>query len=775
MNSPPQNASPILLAGINVLEVSTRASGAYCGRLLSDLGASVIRVDLPLTVDCSDEVLSDLVISLHRGKVAVGTDGPALERAARAADILVVDSRHDDALDGHAVTVSQRMLDAVSADCAVIDVAGHRRADLTPGGSESVPAAPITESAMAAMSWSLGHRGEAPLTLPRDTPEYLAGTEAAGAAVLAALVQTIAPGTPQQWDVTVTDVLAYYVGQICANFIPYERPWHRDGARASMSGGSYPAAMFECLDGHVSIMCRTPREWAGLVSAMGDPAWSQEERFHDARTVARFHADEADKHLQAWVGAHSRAEVFELGHAHGFPVAPVNSIREMLDMDHFALRGLFDEVEGIKVPGTPWRLQEGPVGDVPATSDSIRDWPAAGTSTSAPLQGLRVLDMSWVWSGPMVTAALRDLGAEVIKIEHRGHADPARLRGPALHDGVPVDGPALEVTPYFNQMNHGKRSVAVDITTDAGRELILDLAAQCDVVVENMRPGAMARRGLAYEKLAKRNPSLVMLSMSIMGQTGPMRGTGGYAPVMSGLAGIDSVMGYSSEDLIGLFNPALGDPNGAGHSLAALLAGLVHQRRTGRGTWIDLAQVEAMIGIQRAPIVEAQRHGQAEVMGNSHSRWWPHGTWRADGDDAWVAVAVRTATERARLAALIGVAEVPDRSTMEAAVEQWVRSRPAHKAVREIAGIGIPVSKVLSFEELMGSAPASRREYSTPVDHPYLGVQSIFTVPWRVNGHGFAATSAAPLLGSDTDEVLGSILGLTTDELTSLRAERAIE
>jgi crotonobetainyl-CoA:carnitine CoA-transferase CaiB-like acyl-CoA transferase len=759
------------LAGIKVLEISTRPAGAYCGRVLRLLGANVTRVDLPLVADCMPAAQPELLRFLSDGKTSVGPDIDLVGAIAAESDLIVVDATLDDPVDGAATQLVREVLASPGLDTPIVDVATHRASATS---DAPVPSAPITACAIGGMSWAMGYPDREPLMLPADLPDYLAGVEAAGAAALV-LLASGGGAAGLRAEVSASETIAYYVGQICANFIPYERPWHRDGPRATMSGGSYPGAMFVCSDGNVSIMCRTTREWHALLRAMGDPDWSQQDRFRDQRVVARLYSGEADKHLGAWTVAHTCAEMFELGTAFGFPVAPVLPVLDAIRSLQFAERGFIQASSsgsGLQVPGVPWRLSEVPVrAGISAAGAPVID-------PRAPLAGIRVLDLSWVWSGPMVTAALRDLGAEVIKIENRQRADPARLRGRGYRGGLPVEGPELEVTPYFNQMNRGKRSVAVDIASDAGRAVILDLVQQCDVVVENMRPGALARRNLGYEQLADRNPSLVMLSMSIMGQTGPMRSVGGYAPVMSGLAGLDSIVGYASDDLIGLYNPSLGDPNGAAHAMAVLLAALVRRQRSGLGCWIDLAQVECLVSVMAAPIIEAQILGASEVRGNGHATWWPHGAWRCLGEDEWVALAARTDRERERLAELVGLSTgggSPGRQDLAESVRRWAAVTPAEDASAQLTGIGIPAARVDSFERLVASAWAHDRDLCREIEHPYLGRQSIFSLPWKLNGASFVATAPAPLLGADTDGVLREILAADEETLAELRADKAIE
>ncbi|MFR9803767.1 CoA transferase [Pseudonocardia sp. RS010] len=355
------------LAGVEVLEVSGGPSGAYCGRVLRLLGASVVRVDLPLVADVPAHLRPDLGEVLHEGKRALAADGPvSVRKVLMRCDVVVADSSGDDAADGAVAALTTDLLAACPPDTPLVDVAGLRDG-LEEGTDE--PCASIVATAASGMSWGLGHPGEPPLTLPYDLPEYLTGTEAAAVAALAVLLRRGIADPGRRWDVCSADVL------------PYERPWRRDGARATMSGGSYPAAMFPCRDGWVSIMCRTQREYRGLLSALGHPQWSTRPGFDDSRVVARLHADEADRHVMAWTGAHTRAEVFSAGREHGFPVAPVSSLGEALGEEQFAHRDFFArDGRGRRRAGSPFQLY-GPSSDAPPRTSN---WPAGGATPSSP-------------------------------------------------------------------------------------------------------------------------------------------------------------------------------------------------------------------------------------------------------------------------------------------------------------------------------------------------------------------------------------------------------
>ncbi|MGI5176005.1 CoA transferase [Dactylosporangium sp. CA-152071] len=766
-----RNTAAAPLAGVRVLEVSTRAAGGYCGRLLHLLGATVSRVTVAPSVDCPPELLAEFEAALHAGKATIGADDIAGQDTALAtSSILVVDCLHDDTHGGAVTAVARRVADARPDTCSLVDVSSHRDPDIDDTGGTS-PASSIIAGAHSGLISSLGKPDREPLSLPFDLADYFSGTEAATAAVVGVLLRDGGVDRALSLDVSATDVLTYFIGQIGSNYLPYGRPWHRDGARATMSGGSYPAAMFPCRDGWISVMCRTPGEYRGLLSALGNPQWSRRPGYDDPRIVAMEHADEVDTYVTAWTTSLTRDEVFAASRRHGFATGSVLTMAEVLVNEHLNARGFFQPVSsGRVVPGSPFRLARTQPGGAPRAAR--RSERPARPSLARPLDGLRVLDMTWVWSGPMVTAALADLGATVIKIEHRGRPDPTRLRGPALRDGVPIAGPLMEVAPFFNQVNHGKLSVEVDLSTDDGARLVHRLADHVDVLVENMRPGALERRGLSFDALSATNPDLVMLSMSVFGRTGPLRDVRGYAPVMSGTSGLDSLVGYG-DDLIGTFNPAVGDPNGAGHGLVAVLASVVAQRRGAGGCHIDVSQVEALLSTQLAPVLLQQVAGNVAPPGNRHSTFWPHGIYRCAGDDAWVAVVARNNSERSRLASLVGIEVDADPATYEVALSDWARKHDASEAEHNLTALSIPAARVAGFEAVEGPR-ARRRGLNQFVEHPFLGRQRVMVPPWKCNGLSFHAPGAAPLLGADTDQVLHEVLGMNGDELAALRAAKVI-
>ena len=763
----PWTAQADLLRGIDVVELSSGVAGAYCGMVLAQLGAGVARCGAETRLIASAETQAIMQQVFHGAKAVIGPD--RLDAALLRAHIVIVES----AAAGHPQAARIRSLAEGRGELrpeAVVVVlsADGVREDAAGAGCG------LTSAASAGISFAIGSRGVEPLCLPYDIADYQTGINGVAAA-LAGVVGRIGAAGPI--EVAARDVLANLVGSLAQNYVPFGRPWRREGTRPSMSGGVYPCGLFPCKDGYVAVYCRGTQEWKGMLRAMGDPPWSREQRFDDPKVVATHHADEADSHMLPWLARFTRAELLALGLKFGFPVAPVRYVREALEDAHFAFRHSFRMQERgaghapVKVPAPPWRIQSlaaaGPL--------SAPAWARSGDAPAEPsqlLKGLRVLDFTWVWSGPMVTSLLADLGAEVIKVEHPSRLDSLRLRGRSLRDGVAVEGPSGEVNPWFNQLNHAKKSVTADLKSQEDRARLLRLAQSCDVVVENMRPGALAACGLGYHDLAAQNPGVVMLSMSMAGQTGPLAQMKGYAGIMTSMAGLESITGYESAapdaPFVGMTMAALGDPNGAAHGIAVLLAALHRRAASGRGAWIDLAQTDAILAIMAAPLVESQVLGYVPMHGNSRPDSFPQGHFRCAGDDRWVALSIASDAQWQALAGAVGpalsayadfdlAARQAQRQPIEDAITGWMRERSAAQAVALLQPLGIACAPVATYEEMLAADWKIRRGLTRVVHHPYLGRQEVFVAPWHFGGHTAGVALAAPLLGQHTAEVLGEV------------------
>ncbi|MCC7273607.1 MAG: CoA transferase [Alphaproteobacteria bacterium] len=396
-----------------------------------------------------------------------------------------------------------------------------------------------------------------------------------------------------------------------------------------------------------------------------------------------------------------------------------------------------------------------------------------------PLAGIRVLDLGWVWSGPLVATILGEFGAEVIKVEHGKRLDSTRMRGRPLRDGKPVEGPSIELSPMFHQTNHGKRSITLNLKDERACDLLRRLVAISDVVVENLSPGALDRAGLGYDRLKACNPRIVMASMSAAGQFGPLADMRAYAPVMSSFVGLETLIGYPGAGPEGAMNVGLGDPNAATHALAAVLYALDRREVTGEGMYIDLSQIECLAMTMVQPFLEAAFSGrQPAVPGNRRADAAPHGFFPCAGTDRWVSIAVLTDADWSTLAAMAAIDE-PRFATLagrkaheddlEAALAGWTRGQDRDTLAARLRRAGIAASPVLGLEEQWEDAHLASRGVRVPVAHPLYGDELLYTAPWRMSETPPRIACSSPILGADNAAVLSGRLGLSEAEMRELR------
>ncbi|HUG76489.1 MAG TPA: CaiB/BaiF CoA-transferase family protein [Burkholderiales bacterium] len=398
-----------------------------------------------------------------------------------------------------------------------------------------------------------------------------------------------------------------------------------------------------------------------------------------------------------------------------------------------------------------------------------------GNPGPGPLGGLRVLDLSRVLSGPFCTALLADLGAEVIKVETPGRGDDSR------HFGPHVKGESL----YFALINRNKKSITLNLKHPRASELLRSVAAHCDVVVENFRPGVAQRLGLDYPTLCASNPRLVYLSITGFGQDGPCAGWAAYDLIVQAMSGIMSVTGQPD-----------GPPTALGESLADLWTGLtgawavlaaLHERtRSGCGDRIDLAMFDSLLAMQMTGLANLQASGRAPPrVGNRHPATSPVNTYRCRG--ALVALVVPSDAQFRALCELMGDAGLcadarfrrnTDRFENEAAlrerIEGWTQSLAVDEVVSRCHAAGIAAGPVWDLKQAAESAQASARGLLRPVSHPAFGELRVATQPARFARAAPDAPRREPALGEHTDEVLSQLLGLDAAAIAALRKDGAL-
>jgi len=397
-----------------------------------------------------------------------------------------------------------------------------------------------------------------------------------------------------------------------------------------------------------------------------------------------------------------------------------------------------------------------------------------------PLDGLKVLDLTWVVAGPVVGRALADFGATVIRVESSLRTETARHM-PPFHDGKP----GVENSALYGTCNAGKLGMTIDLSTPAGREIVGELIGWCDVVAEAFSPGLMRRWGLDYETLAARHPGLIMISSSITGQTGPTARLAGYGNVGAALSGYQAIVGWPGEPPIGPFGPYT-DYVGPRFTLAVLLAALDSRRRTGEGCYIDISQVESGILFQSAELADHFAQGTIVApMGNADRQLAPHGVYPCQPDgsaERFVAIAVRDDDDWQRLAAVLGRADLAAeemlgtaagrrarQGELDAVIAEWTSGLRAEQVQDRLQAAGVPAHVSASSRDFCTDPQLEHRGHLIRLPHPLHGSTTVEGPRYLLSDTPGRVSRAAPTLGQDNEHVLTQILGYGHDRVTELR------
>jgi crotonobetainyl-CoA:carnitine CoA-transferase CaiB-like acyl-CoA transferase len=387
-----------------------------------------------------------------------------------------------------------------------------------------------------------------------------------------------------------------------------------------------------------------------------------------------------------------------------------------------------------------------------------------------PLAGIRVLDLTRVLAGPFASQMLADLGAEVIKVEPPDGDDTRHF--PPMRAGV---------SHYFLSVNRSKKSIVVDLKTEAGADLVRQLAGKSDILIENYRPGVMDRLGLGYEKLAAGNPGLIYCAISGFGINGPLRERPSFDIVVQALSGALSVNGELGREPTKLGIP-LGDLVGGVYGPIGILAALHERSHTGRGRLVDISLLDGMIGMLGYLAQLAFFTGQDPVpQGSQHPNLTPYGVFPAR--DGSIVIACLTDSFWRRLCEALELEEAcadPRFATLQGrkdhrvALSELIDARTAQQTVAQLEALftehNVPHAPVLGVQAALSQAQATERGMVVEVDHPVLGRIPIVAPSIKYAGETQTPPTAPPTLGQHTDEVLTTLLGLDSDAVARLRA-----
>ena len=404
-----------------------------------------------------------------------------------------------------------------------------------------------------------------------------------------------------------------------------------------------------------------------------------------------------------------------------------------------------------------------------------------------PLDGITVLDLTRVLSGPYCTMLLADMGARVIKIEQPGKGDDTRAWGPPFLHPIahsPRDGdPAYQgESAYFLSINRNKQSVTLDFKKPDGRAVLERLIAKSDVLVENFRPGTLTRMGLDFNTLQAAHPRLVYCSVSGFGQTGPRSHQPGYDAVMQGEGGLMSITG-----------PADGPSFRLGVAIADIVSGmfaaygtamaLFAREKTGRGQNVDVAMLDSVMALLTYQAGNFFASGRIPGrLGNRHPSIVPYETFAAS--DGEFVLAVGTDDQWRKFCAVAELAEdsrfatnrqrVTGYDDLRPIVADRLRQKPRQYWIDRLGAAGVPCGSVRNFQELFADPQVAAREMVARLQHPTIGAMQVLGVPVKLSDTPGGIDAPPPRLGEHTDAVLSHDLGLDAEAIAALRAQGAI-
>jgi crotonobetainyl-CoA:carnitine CoA-transferase CaiB-like acyl-CoA transferase len=392
-------------------------------------------------------------------------------------------------------------------------------------------------------------------------------------------------------------------------------------------------------------------------------------------------------------------------------------------------------------------------------------------------EGVRVLDLSRMLAGPYGSLLLADLGAEVIKIEEPDGGDPMRAMGPPFLAGGE--------SAYFLAINRNKKSVALDLTKEAGREVFHDLVRQADVVLENFRPGVMERLGCAYAKLFSLNPRIIVCSVSAYGQEGPYRDWPAFDLALQAMGGAMSVTGEKGGRPVRMGLP-MGDLAGGIFGAFAVAGALFRRERTGEGAHIDLSLLDCQVSLLTYIAQYFWTNGRVPgPLGSAHSSVVPYGALVTRDGHLIVAVFaekfwsgfcravehlewehdLRFASNRDRVA---------NRDVLMPLVEAAFHARPTAEWLARLQAEGVPAAPIQTVDRVLADPQVRRREMVVEMAHPVLGRMPTLGTPIKVDGAMGLAVAPPPQLGEHTDEVLAGLLEYSNVRLAELRASGVV-
>lgn len=781
------------LAGVRVLDLSTEIAGPYGTKLWVDAGADVIKIELP-----EGDPLRRW--SASHTPIPEGQDGALFQYLNASKRSVVADVRTREG--------RELVLDlAATADIVVesfgpgemkrlglshAELSARHRAlslvSISPWGQTGPWAhRAATEWTLQAATGSTSDRGlrdRTPVGFGGRIGDWIAGVYA-GLGALFAWMHARNTGEGQYVDLSMFE--AMFTTMPCfADFFSQLMPGVVSQPRVEIPG------IEPAKDGWVGFYSTTFEQWNSFCLLIGRPDFAEDRRFADHQ-FRMDHVKELTEACHAYTRERTVEEILETATAWRIPCSPVGNGKTIPTIDHLVERKIFvRHPGGFLQPRTPYRLEKTPLrplGPAPKLGEHTaqiqaerrRTKPAAAPEASEarlPLSGVRVVDFSAFWAGPAVTGVLAQMGADVIKIESIQRPDGMRFATPLRGDFL------WETSGVFLGVNSGKRDITLNLDSEEGRALAERLIATADVVVENFSVRVMENFGFTWERLHALNPRLVMLRMPAYGLDGPWRDRPGFAGNVEQVCGLAWVTGYLDRPMI--LNVC--DPVGAMHAVFALLMALEARRSTGEGQLVEATLLEPALNVAAEQVIEYSAYGQ--LLSRSENRGpyaAPQGVYSCRETGDRIALAVATDEQWRGLVTAMGnpewardpsLATAAGRRAAHDAIDEkllaWLGRMDSGEAIDRLVASGVPAHPLINSYRLMPNPQLEHRQFFQVQSHPYAGTKRYPGFPMRFSGIDTQYRWPPPTLGQHNEEILAGELGLSAEQIETLRQKKVI-
>lgn len=401
--------------------------------------------------------------------------------------------------------------------------------------------------------------------------------------------------------------------------------------------------------------------------------------------------------------------------------------------------------------------------------------------TKLPLEGVRIVDFTWVGAGPYTTKILADAGAEVIKIESAKRPDVLRFVAP-FKDGVK----GINRSGYFANRNSSKKSFQLDMSQEKSKTLIKELVKTADIVSNSFTAGTMEKWGLGYDELKKVKEDIIFISMPMQGTTGPHKDFSGFGAMMNALIGLNHLTGLPTREPIGTgtnYPDHIPNPT---HGAFAILSALRYRNKTGKGQYVELAQTESALGILAVAVMEAANNQTSPIRrGNFVEYAAPNEAYRCQGDDEWCVISCQTEEHWNTFVKVTGIFEFIDNpkfATLEdrkqnihllnEIINNWTMQYTANEVMEILQQAGVPSGIIQNAKNLIDEDPHLKyRNHFIKIEHPEMGETLYNNAPYKLTSTPINIQKPAPLIGADTEWVCKNILKMSDTEFNKLKEE----